>query len=123
MFSNYTRSSKSEAECNSCQSLIKTSIAEYFVYIPIKEQLKDSIDFNIEQILQHYSAVSAEKEIADMQNADIFKATQKIPKRYSIAFNIKCEWRNKFTRFTRRHQIHFGCCNCTKVIFPQKNGF
>lgn len=42
--SNYYATHKSETECELCQIIIKTSTSDYFIYIPIKQQLEQSVN-------------------------------------------------------------------------------
>lgn len=75
--SNFVPSLKNETKCGICEVLVKTSTSEYFVYIPIKKQLIDDVNSNIEIILEYYSAVVKEKNIVDLQNGSIYKNAQK----------------------------------------------
>lgn len=61
-----------ETFCQLCNNLTKTSCADYFIYIPIEQQLEQSIRNNIDEILSYYSFVSEQKDISDMHNCCIF---------------------------------------------------
>lgn len=75
--SNFVPSLKNETVCEICEIPVKTSTSDYFVYIPIKKQLIDDVNSNIEVILEYYSAVLKEKNIIDLQSGHIFKSAQK----------------------------------------------
>lgn len=52
------------------------SNSDYFVYIPIEQQIKQSIETNIDEDLNYHSAVQSNEEIGDIHNAKIFIETQ-----------------------------------------------
>lgn len=70
--SNYCPSSTNEIVCKFCNSSSKTSNSDYFVYIPIEQQIKQSIEANIDKVLDYHSAVQSNEEIGDIHNAKIF---------------------------------------------------
>lgn len=74
---NYNSSSTNEIKCIFCGTSIKTSNSEYFVYIPIKQQLKESVETNTDEILRYYSKVKNENELTDIHNGKLFQNAQK----------------------------------------------
>lgn len=74
---NYLPSLSNEIECTICGTSTKTSNSSYFIYIPIEQQLKESVIANIDEILSYYLKVKNEHEITDIHNAKIFVDTHK----------------------------------------------
>lgn len=73
----YVQSFESETECDTCGIKIKTSMSDYFVHIPIRQQLMLSLDRNFDEIISYASSVVQNKKITDLHNAQIFKSAQK----------------------------------------------
>lgn len=74
---NYMSSAKSQTECELCKVLIKTTDLDYFVYIPIKQQLLLTLSRNLSDIILYATTVSLSNQISDLQNAELFKNAQK----------------------------------------------
>lgn len=74
---NYLPSNKSESRCENCDTVIRTSTSDYFIYIPIIQQLMLSIDRNFDEIMHYASSVVLNEGITDLHNAEIFKNAQK----------------------------------------------
>lgn len=74
---NYIESTNSTAECELCSKTLKTLTSDYFVYIPIEQQLKQSVSKNMDLILEYHSTVKQEAEITDMHNCILFKNASK----------------------------------------------
>lgn len=74
---NYTSSQKNSTICRDCFLPIKTTDSDYFVYIPILQQLEESIKSNIDEILEYHSKVLSKNEITDIHSADIFQRAQR----------------------------------------------
>lgn len=76
--SNYFYSSTNTTHCETCNVTIKTTNSYYFIHIPFKEQLENSIKCNIEEILEYNStALRNQNQITDVHNAQIYKNVQK----------------------------------------------
>lgn len=75
---NYTTSSKSEAECISCNLVLKAIKSKYFITIPIGQQLKHFVQKHIEKILVYNSSVLRLAEITDLHNGEIYKQARKM---------------------------------------------
>lgn len=75
---NIIESSRNTAECDKCEVTLKTANSYYFIHIPIKEQLKDSLNCNIVEILNYHStALSNQDQITDIHNSETYKNAQK----------------------------------------------
>lgn len=70
--SNLTASFESEARCNTCDIIIKTAKSDYFVYIPIEEQLVDSIKENIDEIISYYEIDREQDYMRDIFDSKMF---------------------------------------------------
>lgn len=73
---NHTPTSTNEIECKFCHTPIKTANSEFFVYIPVEQQFKQSIEENFDEIMS-YHVVQHEKEITDIHNCKLFAQAQK----------------------------------------------
>lgn len=82
--SNYIPSFKSDTECESCNVHIKTSISDYFIYIPIKQQVENSIKDNFNEILTYHSKVMNSNKIDDIQNEECYINAQKKYAQYVV---------------------------------------
>lgn len=71
--SNYIASLGSEIHCKSCNKIIKTSDSNYFFYIPIEQQILESIQNHIDDILSYDSFICKQNEMNDIQNSRIYK--------------------------------------------------
>lgn len=76
--SNFIASLTNEIKCTFCGTLTKTTNSEYFVYIPIEHQLKQSVEANIDDILNYYSKIRNQDQISDIHNGELFKNAQKL---------------------------------------------
>lgn len=77
---NYTSSLTNNAVCVSCHKEIKTSTCEYFINIPVKQQLMKSIESNFESVIAFNRARKSHPNIiSDIHDADIY---QTVSKRY-----------------------------------------
>lgn len=74
---NYTASFQSETQCPTCNIKIKTSLSDYFMNIPIEQQIRRSLKNHISEILEYNSKISSQSEMMDIHNAEMFKNIQK----------------------------------------------
>lgn len=73
---NYSGSLKSNTQCPhpSCNGAkLKTTVSDYFLYIPIKEQIEKNVKSNIDEILAYNSSVISSSKIIDIHNTETFK--------------------------------------------------
>lgn len=73
---NYIPSVSSNVHCDKCDRIINTSNSDYFIHIPLKQQLILNIDRNFDEILSYHSSVTQSNQMVDIHNAQIFKSTQ-----------------------------------------------
>lgn len=76
---NYTSTSTNEIECSFCHKPLKTTGSCYFAYIPVEQQLKQSVQRNIDDILAYDLTMQngKEHEIADIHHSILYKNAQK----------------------------------------------
>lgn len=74
---NFIASEKNETLCIQCELPIKTSKCDYFVSMPIEQQLKLTLDKYYDDILAYGENVMQSNDIADLHNANVFKNAQK----------------------------------------------
>lgn len=84
--SDYVPSLKSNTTCQLCQSSIRTTNSDYFIYIPVKQQIEHKLKLNLNEILAYNSTVHLQNnEIKDIHNAEAFKSAQKMyPKHFIL---------------------------------------
>lgn len=64
-------------KCVECQKILTTSASEYFIYIPIRQQLLEVVNKNCNEIISYQSECSGnEKFISDVHHSIQFKQTQ-----------------------------------------------
>lgn len=73
---NYIASASSNTSCDECNRNINTSSSDYFVHLPIKQQLILSIERNFDEISFYSSTVTQSDQMCDIHNAQIFKSAQ-----------------------------------------------
>lgn len=81
---NYTASLKTDTICALCDIPTKCTKSNYFVHIPIIQQLKRSIAENLIEILEYSSQVASTNQVTDIHNAEIFKNVQKMHPMHTI---------------------------------------
>lgn len=64
-------------ECDTCQAKIIPSRSKYFVCIPIKQQLLQSLQSDFDEIITYYESVLAEDQITDIHNCQCFENVRK----------------------------------------------
>lgn len=70
--------SPNNSECTICSTIVRSSNSQYFVYIPIEQQLKQTIEMHLNEIISYYSKVKNEPNgISDLHNTENFKRIQK----------------------------------------------
>lgn len=67
----YTPSHQTKTQCECCEKLITTSNSKYFVYIPIEQQLRNSIHDHWDEINER--RISEENIICDVDDAIQYK--------------------------------------------------
>lgn len=75
--SNYMTNTQSDGECIKCSTRIKAIDSDYFTYIPIKQQLLNSLSQNIDDIIDYHSIVTQRQEITDIHNSKAFETIRK----------------------------------------------
>lgn len=73
----YIPSSNSETKCESCKRTVNTSSSDYFVYIPIRQQLEQIVKKEMDKILEYYSIVKEQTDMTDIHNCIAFKNAEK----------------------------------------------
>lgn len=74
--SNYIVSLGNEAHCELCDTTIKALTSENFFYIPFEQQLLQSIQNHIDDILSYYLLVCKQEHMTDIHNSHIFANIQ-----------------------------------------------
>lgn len=74
---NYITSIKSEVKCMFCEVVVKCSESDYFMTVPLEQQIEQMIDAHLENILAYNTSVLASIDITDLHNAKIYKNAQK----------------------------------------------
>lgn len=64
-------------KCDSCGAKIDPSRSNYFVCIPIKQQLIEHLNSDLDEIIAYYNRVLAEDQITDIHNSQCFQNVQK----------------------------------------------
>lgn len=74
----YTKTLSDKIECNNCDKHLKRANSEYFVYLPITQQLNKSIDEHFEAIMSYRDRITRNDNnvITDIQDSVQFKKSQ-----------------------------------------------
>lgn len=67
----YTPSSRTKTQCLCCKRLINTSNSKYFIYVPIEQQLRNSVYYHWDEIVK--SRTLQENTITDVHDAIQYK--------------------------------------------------
>lgn len=67
----YTSTNQTKTQCECCGKLITTSNSKYFIYIPIEQQLRNSIHDHWDEIIKN--RISEENTISDVHDAIQYK--------------------------------------------------
>lgn len=74
---NFTASEKKESVCTQCNIPIKTAECDYFVTIPLEQQLKLTVDKHFDDILAYGEKVIKTNDITDLQNGNVCRNVRK----------------------------------------------
>lgn len=64
-------------KCSLCEMITKKTKDNYFIYIPIKPQIKAMLDKHLPQILHHLNETRNENDYCDVLDGKIFKEANK----------------------------------------------
>lgn len=69
----YLSSTKSSVECEKCKKLLKTTNSNYFIYIPIKQQIEKFVKENFDQINAYRANIDADDTMTDIHDSSEYK--------------------------------------------------
>lgn len=85
-------------KCNLCNRITKKSKDNYFIYIPIKPQIKAMLDNHLAKILNHFNETRSEDDICDVIDSKIFKeAKMKNPGNVILPLTLNIDGAKIFT--------------------------
>lgn len=67
---NYLPSRNSQTKCDTCEITVKASDSDYFIYIPIEQQLKQNLDKHFNEIVSYASNISESGYICDIHSGN-----------------------------------------------------
>lgn len=73
---NYLVSATSSVNCCQCKVLNKCIDSDYFIYVPIKDQLLHTLNRNFDTIISYAKSVVEHETISDIHCAEIYKNVQ-----------------------------------------------
>lgn len=98
----YSSSDTSKGTCVSCFRAVKTSKSNYFVYIPLEQQIKESIEANFDDIISYQSIITSKKNvIADIHSCNQYKnAAMKYPNSIILPLVVNTDGASVFNSST-----------------------